>query len=89
MLFRALRSRLLKPLEKEAHRVEETIKKTESIAVDLEQKLIVASEQNDGDAITSLAKELDENKKKTEQLYDSWEMTTASIQEVQSKYPLD
>jgi len=85
----ALRSRLLKPLEKEAHRVEETIKKTESIAVDLEQKLIVASEQNDGDAITSLAKELDENKKKTEQLYDSWEMTTASIQEVQSKYPLD
>ncbi len=85
----AERSRLLKPLEKELSRVEESIKKQEDLALELEQKLVMASEQNNGELIASLAKELDENKKQIEHLYDSWEMVTANLQEVSEKYPLD
>lgn len=85
----AERSRLLKPLEKELARTEESIKKQETLALELEQKLVLASEQNDGESIASLAKKLDENKKQIDHLYDSWEIATANHQEVLAKYPLD
>lgn len=85
----AERSRLLKPLEKELSRIEEAIKRQETLASELEEKLVLASEQNNGELITSLAKDLDENKKQTDHLYDSWEIASANHQEVSAKYPLD
>ena len=69
----AERSKVIKPLEKETARLEAEIAKAEAIGGELEAKLVAASESGDGNAITSIAKEMDDNKKLTEELYAAWE----------------
>ena len=85
----AERSKIIKPLEKEATRLEAEIAKAEAIGGELEAKLVAASESGDGNAITSIAKEMDDNKKLTEELYAAWEKATAALEEAKEKYKLD
>ena len=85
----AERSKVIKPLEKEATRLEAEIAKAETIGGELEAKLVAASESGDGNAITSIAKEMDDNKKLTEELYAAWEKATAALEEAKEKYKLD
>ena len=85
----AERSKVIKPLEKETARLEAEIAKAEAIGGELEAKLVAASESGDGNAITSIAKEMDDNKKLTEELYAAWEKATAALEEAKEKYKLD
>lgn len=85
----AERSKVIKPLEKETARLEAEIAKAEALGGELEAKLVAASESGDGNAITSIAKDMDENKKLTEELYAAWEKATAALEEAKEKYKLD
>ena len=46
------------------------IAKAEALGGELEAKLVTASESGDGNAITAIAKDMDDNKKKVDQLYE-------------------
>ena len=85
----AERSKVIKPLEKETARLEAEIAKAEAIGGELEAKLVAASESGDGNAITSIAKEMDDNKKLTEELYAAWEKASAELEAAKDKYKLD
>ena len=85
----AERSKVIKPLEKETARLEVEIAKAEAIGGELEAKLVAASESGDGNAITSIAKEMDDNKKLTEELYAAWEKASAELEAAKDKYKLD
>ena len=85
----AERSKVIKPLEKETARLEAEIAKAETIGGELEAKLVAASESGDGNAITAIAKEMDENKKLTEELYAAWEKASAELEAAKDKYKLD
>ena len=69
--------------------VEAEIAKAEAIGGELEAKLVTASESGDGNAITSIAKDMDENKKLTEELYAAWEKASAELEAAKDKYKLD
>jgi ATP-binding cassette subfamily F protein 3 len=79
----------VKPLEKEVARLEAEIAKAEAIGGELEAKLVTASESGDGNAITAIAKDMDDNKKLTEDLYAAWEKASAELEEAKEKYKLD
>ena len=85
----AERSKVIKPLEKETARLEAEIAKAEALGGELEAKLVAASESGDGNAITSIAKDMDENKKLTEELYAAWEKASAELEAAKDKYKLD
>jgi ATP-binding cassette subfamily F protein 3 len=85
----AERSKVIKPLEKETARLEAEIAKAEAIGGELEAKLVAASESGDGNAITAIAKEMDDNKKLTEELYAAWEKASAELEAAKDKYKLD
>jgi hypothetical protein len=55
---------------------------------ELEAKLVTASESGDGNAITAIAKDMDDNKKNIDQLYEAWEKTTAELDAAKDKYPI-
>ena len=59
----AERSKIIKPLEKQLAKIEEDIAKAEALGGELEAKLVAASESGDGNAITAIAKDMDDNKK--------------------------
>ena len=84
----AERSKVIKPLEKETARLEAEIAKAEALGGELEAKLVAASESGDGNAITSIAKDMDENKKLTEELYAAWEKASAELEAAKDKYKL-
>ncbi len=85
----AERSKVIKPLEKETARLEAEIAKAEALGGELEAKLVAASESGDGNAITAIAKDMDENKKLTEELYAAWEKASAELEAAKDKYKLD
>ena len=85
----AERSKVIKPLEKEVARLEAEIAKAEAIGGELEAKLVAASESGDGNAITAIAKDMDDNKKLTEELYAAWEKASAELEAAKDKYKLD
>ena len=49
---------------------------------------MTASESGDGNAITAIAKDMDDNKKKVDQLYEDWEKTSAELESAKDKYPI-
>ena len=55
---------------------------------ELEAKLVTASETGDGNAITAIAKDMDDNKKKIDQLYEEWEKVSAELEAARDKYPI-
>lgn len=84
----AERSKVIKPLEKKLAKIEEDIAKEEALGGELEAKLVTASESGDGNAITAIAKDMDDNKKKVDQLYEDWEKTSAELEAAKDKYPI-
>ena len=58
------------------------------MGVELEAKLVTASETGDGAAITAIAKDMDDNKKKVDQLYEDWEKVSAELEAARDKYPI-
>jgi len=84
----AERSKVIKPLEKKLAKIEEDIAKAEALGGELEAKLVTASESGDGNAITAIAKDMDDNKKKVDQLYEDWEKTSAELEAAKDKYPI-
>ena len=84
----AERSKVIKPLEKKLANLEAEIAKAEEMGGELEAKLVIASESGDGAAITAIAKDMDDNKKKVDQLYEDWEKTTAELEAAKDKYPI-
>ena len=84
----AERSKVIKPLEKEIARLEAEIAKAEELGGELEAKLVTASESGDGATITAIAKDMDDNKKKVDQLYEDWEKTSAELEAAKDKYPI-
>ena len=84
----AERSKVIKPLEKKLAKIEEDIAKEEPLGGELEAKLVTASESGDGNAITAIAKDMDDNKKKVDQLYEDWEKTSAELEAAKDKYPI-
>ncbi|MCQ2109575.1 MAG: ABC-F family ATP-binding cassette domain-containing protein [Fibrobacter sp.] len=85
----AERSKVIKPLEKAIAKIEEDIAKAEELSGELEAKLVAASESGDGAAITAVAKDMDDNKKKIDDLYTQYEMKSAELDAAKDKYPLD
>ncbi len=85
----AERSKVVKPLEKAIAKIEEDIAKAEELSSELEAKLVAASESGDGAAITAVAKEMDDNKKKIDDLYTQYEVKNAELEAAKDKYPLD
>ena len=49
---------------------------------------MTASESGDGNAITAIAKDMDDNKKKVDQLYEEWERVSAELEAARDKYPI-
>ena len=84
----AERSKVIKPLEKKLANLEAEIAKAEEMGGELEAKLVTASESGDGAAITAIAKDMDDNKKKVDQLYEDWEKTSAELEAAKDKYPI-
>ena len=84
----AERSKVIKPLEKKLAKLEEDIAKAEAQGGELEAKLVTASESGDGNAITAIAKDMDDNKKKIDELYEAWERTSAELEAAKDKYPI-
>ena len=84
----AERSKVIKPLEKKLAKLEEDIAKAEALGGELEAKLVTASESGDGNAITAIAKDMDDNKKKVDQLYEDWEKVSAELEAAKDKYPI-
>ena len=84
----AERSKVIKPLEKKLAKLEEDIAKAEALGGELEAKLVTASESGDGNAITSIAKEMDDNKSLVDSLYAEWERTSAELEAAKDKYPI-
>lgn len=84
----AERSKVIKPLEKKLANIEAEIAKAEALGGELESKLVTASESGDGNAITAIAKDMDDNKKKVDQLYEDWEKTSAELESAKDKYPI-
>jgi ATP-binding cassette subfamily F protein 3 len=84
----AERSKVIKPLEKKLANIESDIAKAEALGGELESKLVAASESGDGNAITAIAKEMDDNKKKIDQLYEDWEKVSAELESAKDKYPI-
>ena len=84
----AERSKIIKPLEKKLAQLEEDIAKAEVLGGELEAKLVTASESGDGNAITAIAKDMDDNKKKVDQLYEEWEKVSAELEAAKDKYPI-
>ena len=84
----AERSKVIKPLEKKLAKLEEDIAKAEALGGELEAKLVTASETGDGNAITAIAKDMDDNKKKVDQLYEDWEKVSAELEAAKDKWKL-
>lgn len=84
----AERSKVIKPLEKKIAKIEEDIAKAEALGGELEAKLVAASESGDGNAITAIAKDMDDNKKTVDNLYEEWEATSAELEAAKDKYPI-
>lgn len=84
----AERSKVIKPLEKKIAEIEEDIAKAEALGGELEAKLVAASESGDGNAITAIAKDMDDNKKTVDNLYEEWEATSAELEAAKDKYPI-
>lgn len=82
------RSKTIRPIEKRIQKWEAEIQKQEALAGDCEKRLVEASEKNDGAAISQIAKELAEAKKKTDEAYEEWEKASAELEVAQQKYPL-
>jgi ATP-binding cassette subfamily F protein 3 len=84
----AERSKVIKPIEKEIARLEAEIAKAEALGGELEAKLVAASEAADGNAITTIAKDLDDNKKQVDELYAAWERKSAELEAAKDKFPI-
>ena len=84
----AERSKVIKPLEKKLAKIEEDIAKAEALGGELEAKLVTASENGDGNAITAIAKDMDDNKKSVDSLYEDWEKTSAELESAKDRYPI-
>ena len=84
----AERSKVIKPLEKKLAKIEEDIAKAEALGGELEAKLVAASESGDGNAITAIAKDMDDNKKAVDSLYEDWEKTSAELESAKDRYPI-
>ena len=84
----AERSKVIKPLEKKLAQIEADIAKAEALGGELEAKLVTASESGDGNAITAIAKDMDDNKKAVDSLYEAWEKTSAELESAKDKYPI-
>ena len=84
----AERSKVIKPLEKKLAKIEEDIAKAEALGGELEAKLVTASESGDGNAITAIAKDMDDNKNLVDSLYAEWERTSAELEAAKDKYPI-
>ncbi len=84
----AERSKVIKPLEKKLAQIEADIAKAEALGGELEAKLVAASESGDGNAITAIAKDMDDNKKAVDSLYEAWEKTSAELESAKDKYPI-
>lgn len=84
----AERSKIIKPLEKKLAKIEEDIAKAEALGGELEAKLVTASESGDGNAITAIAKDMDDNKNLVDSLYAEWERTSAELEAAKDKYPI-
>jgi ATP-binding cassette subfamily F protein 3 len=84
----AERSKVIKPLEKKLTKIEEDIAKAEALGGELEAKLVTASESGDGNAITAIAKDMDDNKNLVDSLYAEWERTSAELEAAKDKYPI-
>ncbi len=85
----AERSKVIKPLEKAIAKIEEDIAKAEELSGELEAKLVTASESGDGTAITAIAKDMDDIKKKIDDFYTQYELKSAELDAAKDKYPLD
>ena len=84
----AMRSKIIKPLEKKIQNLETEIQKTEELAATLEQDLVHYSEKADGNKISEIALRLNETKNKTEELFALWESATEELETAKEKYPL-
>ena len=84
----AERSKVIKPLEKKLAKIEEDIAKAEALGGELEAKLVTASESGDRNAITAIAKDMDDNKNLVDSLYAEWERTSAELEAAKDKYPI-
>ena len=84
----AERSKVIKPLEKAIAKIEEDITKAEEQSGELEAKLVSASESGDGAAITAIAKDMDDVKKKIDELYTQYEVKSAELDAAKDKYPI-
>ncbi len=82
------RSKTIRPIEKRIQKWEAEIQKQEALAGECEKRLVEASEKNDGAAISQIAKELADAKKKTDEAYEEWEKASAELEAAQQKYPL-
>ena len=69
-------------------KIEEDIAKAEALGGELEARLVAASESGDGNAITAIAKDMDDNKKTVDQLYEDWEKTSAELESAKDRYPI-
>lgn len=84
----AMRSKLLRPLEQKIQKLEEAIQASENLAKELEESLVVLSQENDAQGITETAKKLDIEKNKAETLFSEWEQVSEEVEAIKEKYPL-
>jgi ATP-binding cassette subfamily F protein 3 len=82
------RSKIIKPLEKEAERLECEIQAFEKESERLETALIQASEASDSNLITEVSKKIAANQKQIETTYEKWDSVNSRLEETKEKYPL-
>ncbi len=82
------RSKIIKPLEKEAETLEKNIQTLEKESGLLENQLIQASETGDSNLITEVSKKIAATQKQIEAAYEKWETVNSRLEEAKEKYPL-
>jgi ATP-binding cassette subfamily F protein 3 len=87
--FIAERARTLKPIEQRISQSERTIEEGEVCVQEIETQLVEASEANDANRITSLAKKLEATRTQMEAAYLAWEVAQNDLEEAKSVFPME
>lgn len=80
------KSKLVNPLRKKIEKLEEEIESKESLASELEQQLLEASSNQNGEQIQQLSKEVHHNTLLIDELYDSLEKETLKCEQIEADF---
>ena len=80
------KSKLIRPVKKEIGSLEDTIEKNDQMIALTNDKLLVASNEGDGQQIQKLSKQLADLEKQNDELFDRLEKKTDEMEKIESDF---